>query len=159
MRLVYKGEVDSTAIYSTGGLIRLRQAGYEVNLIWPSDYGVHLYADTLITTDQLIAENPDLVTRFLRATLRGWREAIEDPEAAVAITLRYAKEADAELQAQMMEASLPLIHTGEDQIGWMREEVWQGMHDILLEQGILAGPVDVDKVYTMEFLQKIYGGE
>ena len=156
---LYNGEVDSIAVYSTGGVIRARQAGYELNLIWPGDYGVHVYADTLITTDQLIAENPDLVTRFLRATLRGWREAIEDPEAAVASTLKYAKEADAELQAQMMEASLPLIHTGEDQIGWMRAEVWQGMHDILLEQGLLDEPVDLGKVYTMEFLQKVYGDE
>ena len=155
----YNGEVDITMAYATGGLIRMRQKGYQVNLIWPSDYGLHLYADTLITTDQLIAENPDLVTRFLRATLRGWREAIEDPEAAVAIILKYAKEADPELQTQMMEASVPLVHTGEDQIGWMRAEVWQGMHDILLEQGILDEPVDLDKVYRMQFLQKVYGGE
>ncbi len=156
---LYNGEVDSIGVYSTGGLIRAHQAGHELNLIWPSDYGVHMYADTLITTDQLIGENPELVTRFLRATLRGWREAIEDTEAAVEITLKYAREADAELQTQMMEASLPLIHTGQDHIGWMRAEVWQGMHDILLEQGLLDEPVDVDKVYTMEFLQKTYGGE
>ncbi len=156
---LYEGEVDITGFYSTGGLIRLRQTGYQVNLIWPSDYGVHMYGDSLITTDQMIAENPDLVTRFLRATLRGWREAIEDPEAAAAITLNYAKETDPELQAQMIEASLPLIHTGEDHIGWMRAEVWQGMHDILLEQGLLAGPVELESVYTMEFLREIYGGE
>ena len=73
--------------------------------------------------------------------------------------MKYAKEADAELQTQMMEASVPLIHTGEDHIGWMKAEVWQGMHDILLEQGILDEPVDVDEVYTMEFLQKVYGGK
>ena len=75
------------------------------------------------------------------------------------IILKYAKEADAELQTQMMEASLLLVHTGEDQIGWMRAEVWQGMQDTLLEQGLLDGPVDVEDVYTIEFLQKVYGGE
>lgn len=41
----------------------------------------------------------------------------------------------------------------------MRPEVWQGTHDMLLDQGILAGPIDLDKVYTMEFLQMIYGRE
>jgi hypothetical protein len=55
-----------------------------------------------------------------------------------------------------MGASVPLIHTGQDYIGWMRAEVWQGMHEMLLEQGLLAG--SVDKVYTMDFLQRIYGG-
>ncbi|MBU0511036.1 MAG: ABC transporter substrate-binding protein [Chloroflexi bacterium] len=154
-----EGKVDGTGLYLTGGLIRLRQAGCKVNLIWPGDYGVHMYGHTLITTDRMIAENPELVTRFLRATLRGWREAVEDTEAAVAATMKYAREKDSELQTKMMEASQPLIHTGEDRIGWMRAEAWQGMHQILLEQGILAGPVDLDKVYTMEFLQRIYGGK
>jgi NitT/TauT family transport system substrate-binding protein len=155
----YAGEVDIVQTYSTSGLIRIRQAGYEVNLIWPGDYGIHMYADTLITTDEMIAQNPELVERFLRATLRGWNKAIEDTDAAIAATMEYALEADIETQTQMMDASVPLIHTGEDQIGWMRAEVWQGMRDILLEQGILDEPVDLDTVYTMEFLESIYGGE
>lgn len=154
-----RGEVDSIAIYSTGGVMRLRQAGVNVNLIWPGDYGVRFYADTLFTTERMISENPDVVARFLRATLRGWREAIEDTQVAGEITLRYAKEADLELQTLMMEASAPLVHTGQDQIGWMRPEVWQGMHQILLEQGILEEPVDVGQAYTMEFLEEVYGGE
>jgi NitT/TauT family transport system substrate-binding protein len=155
----YEGEVDCIGLYSTGGLIRMRQAGYQANLIWPGDYGIHMYGDTVITTDQVIAENPDLVTRFLRATLRGWREAIGDADVTVPIVLKYAKESDPDLQTQMMEACLPLIHTGEDHIGWMRPKVWQGMHDMLLEQGILDEPVEMDRVYTMEFLEKVYGGE
>ena len=122
---------------------------------WP-EFRCDCPSDTLFTTEQLIEENPDLVTRFLRATLRGWREAIEDTEEAVAITLKYAKEADAELQTQMIEASLPRAHTGKDHFGWMRAEVWEGMHDILLEQGILEEPFDVGEVYTMEFLESIY---
>jgi len=156
---LWEGKVDVTGVHSTGGLIRLYQTGQKVNLIWPGDYRVYMYGDTLITTEQMIAKNPELVTRFLRATLRGWREAVEDTEAAVAATMTYAREKDPELQTWMMEASQPLIHTGEDRIGWMRAGGWQGMHQILLEQGILPGAVDLDKVYTMEFLQRIYGGK
>ena len=156
---LYNGQVDITYAYANGGLIRIRQSGYDVNLIWPSDYGIHFYADTLITSDQMIEQNPELVTRFLRATLRGWLEAIENPEAAVSSTLQVAREPDAELQMQMMEASVPLIHTGQDQIGWMRQDVWQGMQDMLLEQGLLSEPVAIDRVYTMTFLEAVYGGE
>jgi NitT/TauT family transport system substrate-binding protein len=104
----------------------------------------------------LVAANPDLVTRFLRATLRGWREAIGDPEAAVSATMTYALEADADLQTRMMEASVPLIHTGEDRIGWMQADVWQGMYDTLEEQGLLDGPFDLNSVYTMQFLDEVY---
>jgi NitT/TauT family transport system substrate-binding protein len=153
------GDADFTSAYTNGGLAKIYQAGLDVNLIWPSDYGIHFYGDTLFTTDQMIADNPEVVIRFLRATLRGWREAIENPAAAVEVTLQYAPQADSETQRDMMQASIPLVYTGEDQIGWMQAGVWQGMHQILLEQGILDAPIDLDKVYTMQFLETIYAGE
>ncbi len=151
------GEAEITMGYLTGGIIRLLNAGHELNIILPSDYGVHLYSDTLFTTDKLINSDPDLVLRFLRASLRGWREAIENPEEAVEITLKFAKEKDRDLQMKMMEAQLPLIHTGEDQIGWMKPEIWEGMHELLLEQKVIPESVDLDKVYTTRFLENIYG--
>ena len=152
-------EADVTPCYSTGNLIKMRQKGLKLNLIWPSDYGIHFYSDTLVTTERLIAEKPDLVTRFLRATLRGWRDAVEDYRQAVTVTLKYAQIKDPELQTAMMEAMLPLVHTGEDQIGWMKPEVWRGMYRILLEQRLLTRPFEVDQAYTLRFLKEIYGGK
>jgi NitT/TauT family transport system substrate-binding protein len=153
----FKGDVDITCSISNGGLIRIRQKGYQVNLIWPSDYGIHVYSDTLFGTDRFVAERPDVALRFVRASLRGWRRAVEDPTAAVTATLRYAKEADVDLQTRMMDASVPLVHTGEDQIGWMKSEIWRGAYEMLQAGGVITQPVDVDKVYTMKFLHQIYG--
>jgi len=153
----YKGEVDVTATFATGGLIKMRQKGLKLNLIWPSDYGIHFYSDTLATTDKLISEKTDLITRFLRATLKGWQDAIEEYQQAVAITLKYAKIKDPQLQTAMMEAMLPLVHTGEDQIGWMKPKWWQGMYQILLEQRLLDHPFDINQANTMRFLNEIYG--
>ena len=153
----YDGKVEITPCYSTGGLIKMRQKGLKLNLIWPSDYGIHFYSDTLATTDRLISEKPDLVTRFLRATLKGWQDAVEDHKQAVTISLKYAQIKDPGLQTAMMEAMLPMVHTGEDRIGWMKSEVWQGMYRILLEQKLLNGPFDIDRAYTLRFLKEIYG--
>jgi hypothetical protein len=68
----------------------------------------------------------------------------------------YAKEADPDLQALMMEASLPMIHTGVDHIGWMEPEIWEDMHAVLLEQDILAKPIDIEQVYTLAYLERVY---
>ncbi len=155
----FAGELDIWPGYITNEVLTARKQGYQVNVILPDHYGVHTYGDTLFTTDQLIEDNPNLVLRFLRATLRGWRWAIENSEKAGPLALKYNPTLDVAHQVAMMEASVPLIHTGEDQIGWMRHEIWQGTHDMLLKQNILDRPIDVDKVYTMEFLRKIYGGE
>ena len=155
----YNGKVEVTPCYSTGGLIKMRQKGLKLNLIWPSDYGIRFYSDTLATTDRLISEKPDLVTRFLRATLKGWQDAIEDYRHAVTVTLKYAQIKDPEFQTGMMEGMLPLVHTGEDQVGWMKAEIWQGMYQILLEEKLLPRPFDVNQAYTQRFLKEIYKGK
>jgi len=155
------GDVHVTGTFATAGLIRLREKGLKLNLIWPSDYGIHFYSDSLVTTDKMISENPELVTRFLRASLKGWQDAISDYQQAVATTLKYATGvyADQQLETAMMEALLPLVHTGEDHIGWMKPEIWQGMYDVLLDQGLLAEPFDVNQAYTLRFLEEIYGSK
>jgi len=156
---LYSGEADITAVYYTGGLIKLRKKGIKLNLIWPGDYGINFYSDILVTTDKMISENPDLVKRFTRATLKGWQDAMEDYRQAVIVTLKYVRDKDSETQTAMMEAMLPLVHTGEDRIGWMKPAVWQEMYETLWEQGLLEKSFDVNQAYTMRFIKEIYGGE
>ena len=154
-----RGEIGVTAAYLTGGVIRLQQDGYTLNIFWPGDYGVQAYSDTLACANTLMTENPDLVTRFLRATLKGWRTAVGNPDLAVDDTLKYARKADRSLQTAMMEAQIPLVYTGNDHIGWMRAEDWQYMHDTLSSQGILGKPLNTGVLFTMSFLKRIYAGE
>jgi NitT/TauT family transport system substrate-binding protein len=155
----YSGETDITAVYCTGGLIKLKKKGIKLNLIWPEDYGINFYSDILAATDKMILDNPDLVKRFMRATLKGWQDAVGDYRQAVIVTLKYAKDTDSETQTTMMEAMLPLVHTGEDQIGWMKPAVWHEMYGTLSYQGLLEKPFDVNKAYTTKFIEEIYGGK
>jgi NitT/TauT family transport system substrate-binding protein len=155
----YSGEADITSCYSNVGLIEMTQKGLKLNLIWPSEYGASFYSDTLVTRDALITENPGLVARFLRATLRGWQDAIENYQQATPVILKYARDKDPQLQAAMMEAQLPLVHTGEDYIGWMKPEDWQAMYNILQDNDLLMKQFDVNLAYSMQFLKGIYGSE
>lgn len=158
MSAFFSGEVDVWSGYLTNQALAAREAGYEINIIYSDDYGVSVYGDTLITTEALLESNPDLVVRFLRATLNGWRWAIENPALAAPLALEYDSGLDVQHQVNMMLASVPLIHTGEGPIGWMEDAVWQGMHDILVEYGSLTGTTDIETAYTMESLEAIYGG-
>ena len=152
-----RGQIQVTSCYATTDLIMMKQEGLRLNLIWPSEYGANFYSDTLVTTDEMIAEKPGMVARFLRATIKGWQAAIEDSQLAVDVTLKYAKNKDPQLQMAMMEAQVPLIHTGEERIGWMKHGVWQQMYDQLWEQGLLEKAFSVDRLYNMKFLQELYG--
>jgi NitT/TauT family transport system substrate-binding protein len=145
-----------------GGFVNIlaldvQRAGYKLNFIYPDDYGIHFYGDVLITTDDLITKNPDLVRRFTRASLKGWTYAVENPTAIGAFVQKYNSKADTELENARMTGSLPLVNTGEDFIGWMKPEIWAGMEKTLREQGVLTKPVDVTQVYTMQFVKEVYG--
>ena len=94
--------------------------------------------------------------RFVRAVLKGWTYATENPAETARLVQEYNPGADPAIEDARMIASLPLVNTGEDNIGWMRVDRWAGMAQTLRDQGILTSPVDVASVYTMEFLQEIY---
>jgi NitT/TauT family transport system substrate-binding protein len=154
------GSVDITGAYTTGGLIKIRQKGYRPAIIWPGDYRVRFYSDTLTTTDRMIADRPQQVLQFLRATLKGWQAALDDRSATLDIVLKYALIKDRTLQAEMFDAMLPLVYTGEDSIGWMQPGAWREMHRVLVEQGIIEKPLDpVDQLYAMHFLEDIRRNE
>jgi NitT/TauT family transport system substrate-binding protein len=153
----YTGQVHVRGVFLTNEVVEAQAAGYKLNLIYPDDYGIHRYADTIFTSDDVIARNPDLVTRFLRATLKGWTFAMENPTAIGPLVVKYAPQADPALEAAKMTASIPLVNTGEDAIGWMTPKMWAEMERAYREQGLLTAAVDVTQVYTMRFLNEIYG--
>lgn len=149
------GKVDADAgLFATNDLVNAQVRGVDVNTIFYSDYGVGFYANPIITSGKLLKENSDLVARFVRATLRGYKYALEHPEEAVADTLKYDPKLDAATQTAQMKAQAPLIDTGNQPIGWMGDDVWQNTADILLAGGFIPSAVDVKSLYTNEFITK-----
>jgi NitT/TauT family transport system substrate-binding protein len=98
-----------------------------------------------------------VVTKFLRATFQGWADAVENPQAIGSMVTMYNSKADAAFESASMVASLPYINTGEDHIGWMKPDTWAGMLQTMQAEGEVKTTVDINNVYTMEFIQKIYG--
>lgn len=153
---LYNGEIDVASGLITSSVLSAREAGYEVNVIFPDDYGVHFYSVVLFTTDELIETQPDMVLSFLRATLDGWTYSIENPQEIGPIVALYKDNVDIDFETNSMISFLPYINTGEDYIGWMKPETWDGMANTMHEQGELNSPLIVDEVYTMQFIEAIY---
>ena len=154
--MVITGEVPVWGSYITSLALIVQRDGYQINIIYPDDYGIHFYGDTIFTTDDLIASNPELVQRFLSATLKGWTYVIENPTEAGTFVAQYKPDADIELENAKMTASIPLINTGEDFIGWMKPELWASMDQTLREQLVITQPVDLSLLVNMQFLEEIY---
>jgi NitT/TauT family transport system substrate-binding protein len=151
-------KADITPTYLVNGAIQLRNMGIQLNLIWPGDYGIPFYSDTLVSTEKFLREKPDIAIRFFRASMKGWKDVVEQVDKAVEVTMKYAPDTDRTFQRDMIEAQMPLVHTGEHPIGWMEPEIWKSMYKILIDQGIIIKPVqDLESFYTFDLLYALYG--
>ena len=152
----YEDRVEIVTGYLTNEVLIAQRAGYDLAIVYPDDFGVHVYSDCLVTTDELIAHDPDLVARFLRATLRGWRYAIENPDTAADLALDHNSALDPEREHEAMRIIVALVYTGQSEIGWMQAEKWQSMYDMLPALGLIETATSLQDAYTMDFLQQVY---
>jgi len=85
-----EGKTDALAGYRSDQPFYFQQKGFPINIIDPRDYGIDFYGDNLFTTHKELEEHPDRVKRMHRATLRGWRYALEHPQEIIDLILsRY----------------------------------------------------------------------
>ena len=74
-----------------------RKAGYEVNVLDPSSYGIDFYGDLIFTTESRVRSDMEGVKRFVEAARRGWQDAVNNPEQAIDLILnKYSPDADRE---------------------------------------------------------------
>ena len=147
------GKMDAmSGMFATDQQVMTRQAGDDINLMYYKDYGVDVYINTIFVTEEYKQNNSDLIARFVRATLRGYQYAVENPSEVAEFALQYDEALDLEYQQQVMQAQIPFIDTGSAPIGSMDESVWEVTQEILLEFNMISAPVDLASMYTNEFV-------
>ena len=76
---LFNGETDAISSYITDEPFLLDRLGFKYNVLIPMSGGIDFYGDLLFTSEELIAENPELVANFRKASLRGWKYAMDHP--------------------------------------------------------------------------------
>ncbi|MCA9932303.1 MAG: ABC transporter substrate-binding protein [Ardenticatenaceae bacterium] len=156
-RVLVEGLVDVYPVYKSNEPFTLRSWGYDLVQWDAADYGVPTLGLTYVATEELIAENPEMLARFMRAAMRGIAYAQENPDEAVQITLKYAEGADPELMRFMLDAELADFTspvTEANGVGWQTSDQYQALADMLLTYDAIAAPVDVSQAFTNQFLQQ-----
>ena len=64
---------NTQGIYLTD---KLASAGEQVAFFDPSDHGVRFVANSVVTSQKMIEQQPEMVKRFVRALLAGWEAAM-----------------------------------------------------------------------------------
>lgn len=157
MSPLFGGRVDVWPGIVTNEPVIAEEKGYEVNVIYPADYGIPFYTNVIFTTEKLIEENPRLVERFLRASLKGWEHALKDPEQGIKTVMKFNEKLSYDHEIKMLNASIPFMKLEGKELGWMESEKWKAIYHLLRDQKMVKKPVETDEVYNVVFLNRIYG--
>jgi len=146
-------QVDAVVIYVTNEPIQLRSQGYEIDLIRVADY-VQLTGNGIITNEDQIRDDPDMVRRFVQAFLRGLADTIADPEEAYQISMQYVEGLDKADKAVQMEVLVQSIEFWRaDLLGFSEQAAWENMLSVLLDMGLLLDSVPVEEAFTNQFIE------
>ena len=136
------------------------QAGFDpvVNLL--ADYGYMPYATTIETSNEKITNNPDLVQRFVDASIEGWYSYLYgNPKPANDLikkdnnemTDNLLKYAISEIKRRGIVMTGDSVSSG---IGSMSHKRWKEFYDLMREQGLLPDDLDYTDAYTLQFVNK-----
>jgi NitT/TauT family transport system substrate-binding protein len=146
------GQEDAVVVYIANEPIQLAARGYDINTLRAADF-IDLVANGLITNEKTIQENPDLVRRMVRATLRGIEYSIANPQVAYDISKKYVEnlsKADEKIQKQILAASMELWKA--EKLGFSQPKAWENMQKILLQMGLLKSSLDLNSAYSNDYL-------
>ena len=104
-----EGKVDAVTGFSFSVFLNLTRLGVpaeDISVFLMADHGVAYYGNAIIVNTDYAAANPERVTGFLRATARGWQDAINDPEAAVRQMITRTPASDVALETERLNIAL-----------------------------------------------------
>ncbi len=140
---------EAVVIYLNNEPIRLAEEGVDIDIIAVADY-IALVSNGLVTNEKTIAENPQMVQDFVDAFLRGLRDTLANPDEAYEISKNFVEGLD-DSRKGVLTASLPLWQA--DVLGHTEPASWQQTQDVLIEMGLLNGPLaNLDQAYTNRFI-------
>lgn len=158
-RVFIEGGVDVFPVFLSNEPNRIRNAGFEINVFDPSEYGVATLGLNIVTHENTIAGDRDLVHAFVRAAMRGAAYAAANVDEAIEIVLTHAEGADPAHQRYLLETDLRNAQRA-DGMGRATLDQWEALQAVLLDfDPAFDGPVDVSTVFDGSFVDAIYNDD
>ncbi|WP_416148674.1 ABC transporter substrate-binding protein [Salipaludibacillus sp. HK11] len=141
--------------YMTSEPFNLEKEGIEVDWLLNGDSGYEVYGNLLFTTEEMIEEQPEVVRAYVEASIKGWEYYEEHHEEVIPFIQEYNPEMSTEQLEYSAVAMQPLVYgydAEEYGVGYMTEERWQNIMEILYNLELISEQQDVTEAFTTEFL-------
>jgi NitT/TauT family transport system substrate-binding protein len=140
-----------------------KAAKFKPNVILLADYGFNTYSTLIETRRELVDKKPDLVQRFVDASIIGWYHYLYGDNApANALIRKLNPEMTDELLAYSVAKmkEFGIVDSGDtlhDGIGAMSDARAASFFDKMVRAGVVRPDIDFRKAYTLRFVNKAVG--
>ncbi|MDQ8021544.1 MAG: ABC transporter substrate-binding protein [Moraxellaceae bacterium] len=149
----------ATQGFVTSEPFEANQMGVKTNFFVLADEGYPPYGNTIVAMDKTVKERPDVVARFVKATMEGWVSYLQDPTAGNELIKKdNPKMPDDKLAFAVDGLRKINVFAGGDAAkmgpGIMTEARWKKTYEFMVASGLLKADVDWKQGYTTAFLPK-----
>jgi len=136
------------------------KAGVRAKFFLLAREGYPPYATTIVAMQKLVAEKPDVVARFVRASMEGWKSYLASPGPGNELI----KQANPNMKDDQIAYAIEKLKetgmiTGGDAaklgIGVMTDERWKNTYDYMVAQKLLKSEVDYRRGFTTQFVKDL----
>jgi NitT/TauT family transport system substrate-binding protein len=149
-----EGHVDAIIGSTEGWNLVLEDQGFEVVVLPYADWGVPTVSTSIFASKDFLERYPNEVRCFIEASLRGWDEAIRDPDAAIeALVATFPHDVRPELNRRQLDSAIKLFCANNARfVGKAEPAAWE--RTVQIAQEFLGLPTDLPATayYTYDFL-------
>src|SRR5215470_7706367 len=148
-----QGQVDAILGSMDAYQIQLEAQGAELTNFRFADYGVPTVSTSMFASEEFIKDKPDVIRKFIAASLKGWSFALDNPEKTIKDLKAVFPDLNEKLAAAELAAITPLFcSAGAKFIGKAEDAHWARTQELLAEVKLLPAGQDPKSYYTNEFL-------
>lgn len=135
----------------------LQEEGADINVYLLADQGYPNYSATIETREEMVEEQPEVVEKFVKASMEGWASYFENPEPGNELIKKDNPDMEDEQIEYAMEKMresemLTADPAAENGIGTMTHERWEEIFEFMEEADMVLEDTDYKDAYTLEFL-------
>lgn len=132
------GKVHAFNSYTTNEPYFLKQQGINYTILDPKNYRIDFYSDILFTSETELRDHPQRVEAMRRATLKGWRYAMDHPEEIIDLLINQYRVEKSRDHLLFEAAEIrKLVYPDLIEIGHMNPGRWQHMADSFVKAGLV----------------------
>jgi NitT/TauT family transport system substrate-binding protein len=134
----------------------IKYKGQEPAALRYADHGANIVGMTIMTQGDVIKQKPDMVRRFVKATVRSWEEAKKNPEAAVEAGLKAKSDLNKQSTLDQLKVDIELLDSkfSKGKVGVGAKEDWEATIALLKQYRDVQTDKDWTAFHTNEFLPK-----